>query len=143
LLDGPGTAPRALTADGSAIHLFGGWHPDGETFALSSNARDERFFDVELITIAPEERRMLWQTDATSNAGLFSPDGGSLLVRREDPPSDHCVFSVTVQSGSIPRLTPGGTPAVYEGLGWSNDGQRIYAVTDVGREYRALVAIDV
>src|SRR5262249_32268419 len=28
LLDGPGTAPRALTADGSAIHLFGGWHPD-------------------------------------------------------------------------------------------------------------------
>jgi dipeptidyl aminopeptidase/acylaminoacyl peptidase len=143
LLDEPGTAPRPLTTDADVIHHVGGWHPDGRTISLSSNRRDDRFFDVELLNVESGERRTLWQTDATSNAGPFSPDGTLLLVKREDTPSDHTVFVVDVQSGSVTRLTPGGTPAIYESLCWTHDGSGIYAITDVGREHQALVTIDV
>jgi dipeptidyl aminopeptidase/acylaminoacyl peptidase len=143
LLDGPGTSPRPLTHDPEVIHHFGGWHPDGRTISLASNRRDPHFFDVELLDVESGDRRTLRQTDATSNAGPFSPDGTKLLVLREDTPSDQTVFVVDVRTGSVTRLTPGGTPAVYQGLAWTPDGAGVYVVTDVGRQYLALVAIDV
>src|SRR4051812_23370879 len=143
LIDGPGTSPRRLTDDPDVIHHFGGWHPDGQTISLASNRRNPHYFDVELLNVSTGERRTLWQTDATSNAGLFSPDGTMLLVWREDTPSDQTVFVVDVRSGSVTRLTPGGTPAIYESLCWSRDSSCDYVITDVGREYHALVTIDV
>ena len=143
LLEAPGLAPRRLTDDLDAIHHFGGWHPDGQTVALASNCRDRHYFDVELLNVATGERRTLWETDATSNAGQFSPDGRLVLVRREESPSDQTIFVVDVQTGSVTRLSPGGTPAMYDSLCWSHDSQCVYAISDVGREYHALVSIDV
>jgi dipeptidyl aminopeptidase/acylaminoacyl peptidase len=143
LLDEPGGLPRRLTDDLSSIHLFGSWHPDGKQIALASNRRDERFFDIELLNVETGERRIFWQADATLNADQFSPDGASLLVRREQSLMDQTVFVVDVATASVTRLTPGGTAAVYENLCWSSDGKQVYAVTDVGREYGALVTIDV
>jgi Tol biopolymer transport system component len=143
LVEEPGALPRRLTDELDAIHLFGGWHPDGRTIAISSNRRDQSYFDVELLDVESGERRIVWQVDATCYADAFSPDGRSLLVRRIETPTDQVVFVVDVETGGVTRLTPGGTPAVYESLSWSNDGRRVFAVTDVGREYHALVTIDV
>lgn len=143
LLEGPGTLPRRLTPRDDAIYLFGGWHPDGRTLSLSSNERDPLYFDVEVLDVETDERRTLWHADATCYADTFSPDGRSLLVRRVDTPTDQVVFVVDVQSGSVTRLTPGGTPGVYESLSWSQDGRQVLAISDVGREFRALVTIDV
>src|SRR5262249_32877962 len=107
------------------------------------NRRDPHFFDVELLDVETGERRTLWQTDATSNASTFSPDGSKLLLLREDTPSDQTVFVVDVRTGSVTRLTPGGTPAIYQSLACTPDGAGIYVITDVGREHLALVTIDV
>lgn len=142
LLEERGHLPRRLTPQDDAIYLFGGWHPDAKTLALSSNERDALYFDVELLNTETHERRTLWQADATCYADAFSPDGRSLLVRRIDTPSDQAVFVLDVQSGSMTRLTAGGTPAVYENLSWSHDGRQVLAISDVGREFRALVTID-
>lgn len=142
LVDEPGQLPRRLTPDDAAIHQFGSWHPDGTTIALSSNRRDPHHFDVELLNVETGERRVLWAPNATCYADAFSPDGQRLLVRRVDSSSDHTVFVIDLGSGEVTRVTPGGTPAVYESLAWSDDGQRIYAVSDVGRELQALVTID-
>ena len=142
LLDRPGELPVRLTDDLDAIHLFGSWHPDNKTIAFSSNRRDSRHFDVELLNVETGERRVLWQTDGSSYADRFSPDGRSLLVRRLETPSDQAVFVVDVKSGGVTRLTPGGTPAVYENLAWSGDGRQIFAISDVGREHPALVTFD-
>lgn len=143
LLGATGTSPRPLTHDPATIHLFGGWHPHGRTISFSTNARDPRHFDVELLDIVTGERRMLWSPDASCYADQFSPDGRSLLVRRLDSHFDQTVFLLDLQTGAIARLTPGGTPAVYESLCFADGGRRVLAVSDVGREFRALVAIDV
>jgi dipeptidyl aminopeptidase/acylaminoacyl peptidase len=125
------------------IHHFGSWHPDGKTIAFSSNRRDPRHFDVEMLDVESSERCLLWQVDATCHADDLSPDGCLLLVRRVDAPSDHVVFIADVETGGVTRLTMGGTPAVYENLCWSQDGRQVFAVTDVGREFRAIVTIDI
>ena len=142
LLDRPGELPEPLTDDAEAIHLFGGWHPDNKTIAFSTNRRDPRHFDIELLNVETGERRVLWQTDGSYYADQFSPDGASLLVRRLDTPSDQAVFIVNVQTGGVTRLTPGGTPAVYENLTWTADSRQIFAISDVGREFHALVSFD-
>ncbi len=143
LVEFAGQLPLRLTPKDDAIYLFGGWHPDAQTIAFSSNERDPLFFDVELLSTETGERSTIWQADATCYADAFSPDGKSLLVRRIDTPSDQVVFVIDVQSGSVTRLTPGGTPAVYEDLAWTHDGRQVLAITDVGSEYRALVTIDI
>ncbi|MCC7372108.1 MAG: S9 family peptidase [Chloroflexi bacterium] len=142
LLDRPGELPVPLTDDPETIHLFGSWHPDNKTIALSTNRRDPRCFDVELLNVETGARRVLWQTDGSSYASQFSPDGQRLLVRRLDTPSEQTVFILDVQTGGVTRLTPGGTPAVYENLTWTEDGRQILAISDVGREFLALVAFD-
>jgi dipeptidyl aminopeptidase/acylaminoacyl peptidase len=143
LLEEHGRLPRPLTDDPEAIHLFGSWDPDGKTIALSTNRRDPRHFDVELLHVRSGDRQILWQADATCYADEFSPDGQSLLVRRVDTPSDQAVFVVDVASGAATLLTPSDRPAVYEHLTWSLDGRQVFAISDVDREHRALVSIDV
>lgn len=142
LLDRPGELPRPLTDDPEAIHLFGSWHPDNKTIAFSTNRRDPRHFDVELLNVETGHRRVLWQTDGSCYADQFSPDGRRLLVRRLETPSDQAVFILDVQTGGVIRLSAGGTPAVYENLTWAEDGRQILAISDVGREFLAMVAFD-
>jgi dipeptidyl aminopeptidase/acylaminoacyl peptidase len=143
LLERAGQSPPRLTLDDEVIHQFGSWHPDGKTIAFSSNRRDPHHFDVELLDVETGARRVLWQVDATCNADAHSPAGHLLLVRQENSLFDQVVFVIDIASGGVTRLTPGGTPAVYESLCWSRDGSRVFAVTDVGREFRALVSIDI
>ena len=100
------------------------------------------YFDVDVMDTETGETRCVWQSDGTCYADQFSPDGRCLLVRRVETPSDHVVFSVEVETGEAARLTPGGTTAVYENLAWSRDGGQVFAVSDVGREFRALVSLD-
>jgi len=142
LMDRPGELPEPLTDHADAIHLFGGWHPDNKTIAFSTNRRDPRHFDIELLNVETGEGRVLWQTDGSYYADAFSPDGNSLLVRRLETPSDQAVFIVNVQTGGVTRLTPGGTPGVYENLTWTADSRQIFAISDVGREFHALVSFD-
>lgn len=142
LLDCHGCMPKPITDDPTTIHEFGSWHPDGKTIAYSSNKRDPLYFDIYLMNVETGESRCLWQNDGTSNADRFSPDGGSLLVRRLESPFVQAVFSVDTTTGAVVRLTPGGTSAVYESLAWSKDGRQLFAVSDVGYEFRSLVSLD-
>ena len=142
LLDGPGLPPRRLTEDDDAIHLFGGWHPDGRTIAYSSNERTGSTFEVYLHDVETGERRQVLSQDATLYAGSFSPDGNALLVQRVTSPSDHTIYVLDVASGDARQLSPLGTAARFQSLVWSADGRHIYGVTDLAREHLIGAALD-
>ena len=142
VLDGPGLLPRRLTDDDDAIHLFGGWHPDGRTIAYSSNERTGSTFEVYLHDVETGERRQVLSQDATLYAGSFAPDGDALLVQRLNSPSDHSIYVHDVASGEARLLSPLGAEARFESLVWSADDRRIYGVTDLGRERLIAAALD-
>jgi dipeptidyl aminopeptidase/acylaminoacyl peptidase len=143
LVDGLGRTPRLLTEAPTAIHVWGGWHPDGRSIVFSSNERDPRYFDVFTLNVESGARRLLFQGDATYYAGSFSPDGRSVLVQRVDTPSDHTVSVLDVESGAARQLTESGHPAKYAHLTWSADGRAVYCLTDRDSEFLHVARLDV
>jgi dipeptidyl aminopeptidase/acylaminoacyl peptidase len=142
LVDGPGRTPRLLTEAATAIHHWGGWHPDGTTIAFSSNERDPRFFDVYTLDVESGARRLLFQGDGSYYAGSFSPDGRSLLVQRADVGSDQSIHVLDAASGAIRQLTEVGHPSKYAHAAWSLDGRAVYCVTDRDREFQYVARLD-
>src|SRR5579859_1658134 len=77
-----GSNERRLTRDDGAMHVFGGWSPDGNTIAFAANRRERGRYDVWVLDLASRAGRLVWQNDAPGflvPAG-FSPDGSRLLV---------------------------------------------------------------
>ncbi|MCC6174214.1 MAG: S9 family peptidase [Chloroflexi bacterium] len=143
LLDRPGAQPRLLTDAPRTIHTFGGWHPDGRTMAFSANDRDPRFFDVSLLDVESGERRVLYRHDGTFYAGPFSPDGRWTIVQQVFTPFDHALLLLDVATGAVRTLTERGGPTRYARPCWSRDGRAVLCVSDRGRDFLAIVALDV
>jgi dipeptidyl aminopeptidase/acylaminoacyl peptidase len=142
LVDGPGRTPRLLTEALVAIHVWGGWHPDGRSVVFSSNERDPRYFDVYTLDVESGSRRLLFQDNATYYAGGYSPDGRWVLVQRVDTPSDQAVYVLDVESGAARQLSESGHPAKYAHLTWAADGSSVYCITDRDREFLYVARLD-
>ncbi|MGE3913135.1 MAG: prolyl oligopeptidase family serine peptidase [Chloroflexota bacterium] len=141
LIERPGVTPRLLTTAPDAIHQFGGWHPDGQTLAYSSNERNARFFDAYLLDLQTGQRRCVFQGDGTYYAAGISPDGRSLLLQEAGSAWEHAVYVVDLVTGDTRRLTPAGT-ARYKQLAWGADSRTAYCVSDQGRDFLGLAALD-
>jgi dipeptidyl aminopeptidase/acylaminoacyl peptidase len=143
LVDGLGRTPRLLTEAPMAIHVWGGWHPDGRSIVFSSNERDPRYFDLYTLDVESGARRLIFQGDATYYAGSFSPDGRSVLVQRVDTPSDNTVYVLDVESGAARQVTESGHPAKYAHLSWSAEGQAVSCITDRDREFLYVARLEI
>lgn len=143
LLDRPGARPRPLTDDLEAIHVFGGWHPGGHQIAYASNARDARFFDVYVLDVDSGARRAVFVGDGTYYPFGFSPDGGRLLVQEAGSAWSHTLLTVDLTSGASRVLTPADAPARYRQPAWGPDGRTVFCLTDQGRDFLGVAALDV
>jgi dipeptidyl aminopeptidase/acylaminoacyl peptidase len=145
LLERPGVTPRLLTHAPDAIHQFGGWHPDGRRLAYSSNERNAQYFDAYLLDLETGERRCVFpatgQSDGTFYASGISPDGQALLLQEAGSAWSHAVYVCDLASGGARRLTPEET-ARYRQLAWGANGRTAYCVSDLGRDFLGLTAID-
>src|SRR5215212_10060763 len=94
LIDGLGVAPRLLTSEPTAIHTFGGWHPDGKQIVFSSNERDPRFFDVFTLDV---------ETGARSKYGhlSWSTDGGSLYCQTDRDREHLYIAKLDAETGAL------------------------------------------
>jgi dipeptidyl aminopeptidase/acylaminoacyl peptidase len=136
--------PRPLTADPATIHTLGRFSPDGTRLAFASNDRDARFFDVSVLDLDDPEavpRRMM-ATDETLTPVTWSPDGGMLLVQRQNTNLDADLLLLPVEGGEPDLLTPHGGEASIGSATISPDGESIYYLTNQDREFAALVRLD-
>lgn len=144
LLERPGVTPRLLTHIPDAIHLFGGWRPDGRQIAYSSNERNARYFDAYLLDLETGERRCVYEGDGTFYASGISRDRQTLLLQEAGSAWEHAVYVCDLATGAARRLTPDAAPAVarYRQLAWGADSRAAYCVSDQGRDFLGLAAID-
>jgi dipeptidyl aminopeptidase/acylaminoacyl peptidase len=124
--------------------------PTGGLFAFSSNRRLENLFDVYVGRLAGGEPQAVFVRDALLYPISFGPDGTTLLVRETRPTKDQALWLVPLGAagapGGEPRLLiegPREMTSQFDTPAWSPDGRTIYASTNAGREFYALVAIDV
>jgi len=142
-----GSGERRLTAADNAMHIFGGWSPDGRAIAYAANRRNPGRYDIWLQDLASGAERMIWQNDLPgflSPAG-FSPDGTRLLVMRLSSAIDEDLYELGLQ-GSGPAearlLTPQAGAVRFSAAAYSANGQDILCLCDLDRDTRGVARLN-
>jgi dipeptidyl aminopeptidase/acylaminoacyl peptidase len=146
-LDGPVArdrdALRALTPD-PAVHRLAGVTRDGRTLAYVSNRRDGIAFDAWLLDLDSGEDRFLYGDGGwLQPAAGFSPDGRWLTVLRPGPrPLDTDLLLLDTATGQARVVLPHPDEAATVGAPAWVDAMTLLVSSDVGRDRRALVRVD-
>lgn len=142
LLSPDGGRVTDLTQRSDAFHYWGDWSADGQSLAFASNRRHPQFFDVYTHHLPTDETRCVYQADAYTMAGPFSPDGSKLVLTRVNGSLDDDLLLLDLATGAATHLTPHTGKATYHGVAWAADGRGLYLVTDQGRDTVALAYLD-
>jgi dipeptidyl aminopeptidase/acylaminoacyl peptidase len=141
---GDGWTVQDLSQEPKAIHGFGGWSKDGQSFAFSANRTKPNRFDIYVQKLGQPAKLL-----AEGPGGYFapigwSPDDAKLLVYRAESNFNQDLHLVDVATGKLTHLTPHKGDVQYESAKWSADGRTVFcASTHGGRDLSALVRIDV
>ncbi|HLD18082.1 MAG TPA: prolyl oligopeptidase family serine peptidase, partial [Patescibacteria group bacterium] len=129
-----GGDPIPVSQEGTCSNL-GSWSVDGRYLSYANNVREPSSFDVyvydrEKGTSTPIFTGKIPKQD--HGLGAWSHDGAKMLVTRGISDVQGYVFLVDVASGAYrPVITPD-DQARIEGIHFSSDGKKIYALADVG-----------
>lgn len=134
------TGRAALATDGKSRHEALVAAPDGRWLAWSGTGRNGTDADVYLADPArPREARRLVEAEGTWAPIAFSRDGRRLLVTRFRSIADGELYAVDVATGERTPLLPG--RGSVRGAAFAPDGRAVYAITDRGGEWNALVRV--
>jgi dipeptidyl aminopeptidase/acylaminoacyl peptidase len=140
------------TPDGKTIDVtpgpklkanFHGWSADRRTFFVSTNERDARYFDVYEIAVADYAKTLLYRNTDGYALGAISRDRRYIALVKPRTTSDADIFLHDRTRNTTTNVTPhtghvGNAPADF-----SPDGSRLLFLSDEGREYTSLRALDI
>jgi dipeptidyl aminopeptidase/acylaminoacyl peptidase len=114
---------------------------DGRFLAYASNARDRTTFDVHVRDLASGATRTVLRTgeqvpDDRYLPMFFSADGRHLLVHRLHQNTEHDLYTVDLDTGTVTHVTPHDGPAKFLPAAWTADG--LYLCTTAGRDHTGL-----
>ena len=139
-----GAVHDLAVTEGQRVQHHLSWNaasPDGMRVAYSTNAREPADVDAVVADLADGATRPLAQAPAWHVVGGWSPDGRTLLVMRVQDNSDQDLLAIDVDGGGTTELTPHTGDVQHVPAGWLGDGSAL-AISDLGREHLALIAID-
>ncbi len=125
----PGTAVKAQ---------FTGWLEDGSGFFVTTNERDERFFDLYAYSTAPGyARRLVFENQGGFDVSDVSRDGRWVALTRVRNNADSDVFVWDAQHpGSEPvHATPHEGDVVHGVMTFTPDGKQLYYSSNAGSEF--------
>ena len=133
-----------LTQHPEAKHQWGGWGPDGDRFAFSSNRRDEGVFDI-YVQDRDEtgaDAELVYESDGWYTPAGFSPTGDRLVVVQAHSSFDQDVYVLDLETGTLDHLTPHEGRVRYGSPEWGPEGEAIYCVSDQDADTTYLARID-
>lgn len=125
---------RTLTAQPKVIHMPGRWSEDGRRYLFSSNARDNRYFDVYALDPEHPESPQRWLTGDALHE-VTAVQGDRALVARANTNLD--VDLLLLDGDRVAHLNPHEGELTVFGAAFGSDG--IYAGANPDRELAALV----
>ena len=148
VIDTFGGWPRKLTDGRQTQYSLGGWTPDGRHVVVTGNDRDPKQMDPQLIDAATGAVTRLF-SGGQFYAFKVSPDGKTLALFEFISNTRQRLWFLDMATGT--RVAVLGVP-VGDGhdqedvqafpLAWRADSSGLYASTDAGYEYSALVFVD-
>lgn len=134
---------RDLTPGAKLKANYRGWSGDDKSFFISTNERDERFFDLYEIAADGYKRTQLYRNTDGYELGPVSRDKRFLVLVKPRTTSDTDIYLHDRQSKTTKIITAhtgtvSNTPADF-----SVDGSKLLFASDSGREFAALFSYDI
>jgi dipeptidyl aminopeptidase/acylaminoacyl peptidase len=134
---------RDLTPGTKHLASFAEWAGDDQSFFITTNERDQRYFDLYEVTVADLKRTMVFRNDSGLNVATISPNKRYLALVKPRTTSDQDIIlydretktatNVTAHTGNINN-----SPADF-----SPDNSKLLFLSDSGREFASLRAYDI
>ena len=134
---------RDLTPGAKLKANYRGWSGDDKSFFISTNERDERFFDLYEIAADGYKRTQLYRNTDGYELGPVSRDKRFVVLVKPRTTSDTDIYLHDRQSKTTKIITAhtgtvSNTPADF-----SVDGSKLLFASDKGREFAALFSYDI
>lgn len=127
-----------------AMHTFGAWSPDGQSFVFASNRRHPGRFDLYHQTLDGSPARLIWEHEQSGYLAYpaISPDGERVAVIRASASFAHELFEIEIGTGRRRELTPAGDKARFQRIAYSQNGQLLYLLTDFKSDFVNVLQLD-
>jgi dipeptidyl aminopeptidase/acylaminoacyl peptidase len=123
-----------LVEEPEYFHHFGGWSPNGESIAFSSNRRHSGYFDVFIMNIMTQETKKVFEYDGNCLPVKWLPDGEHILINLPETNIDQAIYILNIFSGIRTRLGDEDKRARYQSVELTKDGKGGYILTDLAEE---------
>jgi dipeptidyl aminopeptidase/acylaminoacyl peptidase len=145
LTDSTGASPKDITADMPAGRRadFLEWGADGKTLLFQSSARDERYVDLYEYDVASGKAQRLWDASGKLSLAAVSRDHRRFIINETLSDTDSNLYLAERGAKAKPvLLTPHRGDVAYTPADLSPDGKTLYFLSDEGREFAGLMAMN-
>jgi dipeptidyl aminopeptidase/acylaminoacyl peptidase len=144
LLAADGSLELPLTAGyEGAMHSFGSWLADGQSFLFAANRRRADRFDLYRQNLSGEAH-MVFKHDEPGylRKPVLSPDDRRVALQRAVSSFHHDLFELELETGEVRRLTLSDEDAIYEPAGYAEGGRTLYLTTNLAADFSYLATLD-
>jgi dipeptidyl aminopeptidase/acylaminoacyl peptidase len=138
----PNRAVRDLTPGSKLKANFHGWSGDDRSFFVSTNERDERYFDLYEISADSLKRTLFYRNTEGFNIGPISRDKRYVALVKPRTTSDADIYLYDRAGGTTANITTHTGTVNNSPADFSPDNTRLLFVSDSGREFASLRSHD-
>jgi dipeptidyl aminopeptidase/acylaminoacyl peptidase len=131
---------RRLTREDAAIHNFGVWSRDGQSFLYSSNARNQIDFDLYRMDLPTGQTELLCECQGRRSVVGWSSDGRFVLSTQSVASGQSELFVLDLAAADERHLTAGQPVARYGAVCWVGD--TVYLLSDRPHDRGALCRLN-
>ena len=139
------TRNAEMLSDGASRNFGMSWSNKGDQFAFTSSRRNKMDFDIYISDMKSPKVATL-KVDRGSGYWVavdWSPDDRKLIVIQYLSSTKSNSYILDLKTEGLTQINDAKTEAVFLASGWDKTGKKIYATTNMGREFNTLVQYDV
>jgi len=131
-----------ITPGTKHVANFAGWAGDDKSFFITTNERDQRFFDLYEVKTDGLARTLIYRNTDGYNIGGVSRDKRYVALVKAYTTSDGDIFLHDIQKNATTNITKHTGPINNFPADFSPDGTKLLFVSDSGREFASLRSYD-
>jgi dipeptidyl aminopeptidase/acylaminoacyl peptidase len=129
---------KDLTPYKKARASFSGWSHDRKSFFFESNKRDPKYMDLYEVPVESMEPELIFKNKEGYNVGPISNDKSMLALTKTKTMTDNEMFLYNLKIGKSKKISHFEGEATFSPVGFSNDQQFLYYITDKNSEFKYL-----
>lgn len=124
------------------FHIFGGWSPDGQKIAYSSNRRSPGEFTVYVKNLDDSIEEKVFEAEGNCTPVSWTKNGRALILSMPDTNIDQSYYLLDLDSGSTAKIGNGLVSVRHQSIQLLEDGSGGFVVSDSGRNTMSIQSFD-